>query len=97
MHSPSKPIDGAHGDSGTGIAARIAQLALLYGSTVSGVPSERLNIGTRIQTQLLDLCYYTGVCTKREWAGKELDELRKELFTRFDTVYKPKDEPDYRG
>ncbi|KAI1714408.1 trypsin domain-containing protein [Ditylenchus destructor] len=71
LHSPEpgSKKDGAGGDSGTGIAGRRGHLAVLYGSTIAGVGDWQLNIATRVQQQAYDICYYTGVCTEKAWAG----------------------------
>lgn len=68
--------------------SRLQSTAFLYGTTVAGDPGTRVNVGTRVQMQLPDLCYYTGVCVKKEWVDSPA-VLEPLVYNHFNAQYSP--------
>ncbi len=49
-----------------------------------------VNVAIRTQLQLIDICYYTGVCVKKQWIDGGVDVLESQVFMKFDTDYVPR-------
>jgi len=90
MHVTDYKADGGKGDSGSGVSQRVGSvhgpISYLFGSTIAGDDNVHVNIATRSQAQLVDFCYYAGVCVTKEMAMKG-NGLEDQVYVRFDTVY----------